>query len=450
MSAWMVESLRRWFVVIVSLGTLGGCASIRLPSYSVTAPSNTGVVAALGPPMSPEATKSAADIEAVTTDSLSSAPSISLSKPADKPTIELRGRIQADAIFVDQSARNRAILGEIQNATGFRRARLGAQGTVGEHVNWVAEFDFAGGNVSFKDMFIGLADLPIVRQIRVGNFREPFTLEGQTSSNVFTFTERSPAGALDPARKWGIGAFSYDDSERATLAGGVFRTGTSSSTGSDFGDANDLAYTFRATALPWYDETSGGRSLMHVGAAFSQVKPAKNLVTISQSPQNSLLTSSDNPSSFFIPAINIPAHQQQLYNLEWAWVRGPFSLQTEWDATYIHQIGGPPVFLHGCYAFASYFLTGEHREYVRRDGAFGITKVRAPFVCLKNRVASGNIPKVNGLLVGNRDAELTLGLNWYLNDYTRLQFNYLHAIVVDPNFGPSAADAFFLRSAIFW
>jgi len=32
----------------------------------------------------------------------------------------------------------------------------------------------------------------------------------------------------------------------------------------------------------------------------------------------------------------------------------------------------------------------------------------------------------------------------------RIMFNYVHAVPVDPNFGPSFADAFFLRTAIFW
>ena len=32
-------------------------------------------------------------------------------------------------------------------------------------------------------------------------------------------------------------------------------------------------------------------------------------------------------------------------------------------------------------------------------------------------------------------------MNWYLNNYTRLMFNYTHAVPVDPNFGPSFASA---------
>ena len=109
------------------------------------------------------------------------------------PQIHLRGRINADAVFVNQSASNQAIFGDYQNAVGFRRARLGAHGQVGGQVEWLSEFDFAGGEVAFKDVWIGLKDLPWVRRVRVGHMREPFSLEGQISSNDITFNERSPS-----------------------------------------------------------------------------------------------------------------------------------------------------------------------------------------------------------------------------------------------------------------
>src|SRR5262249_17874747 len=134
-----------------------------------------------------------------------------------KPAIKLRGRIHADTILVNQSAKNEAIIGNIQNATGFRRARLGAEGYIGEQVNWVAEFDFAGGNISFKDVWVGIDKLPWLKRVRVGHMIEPFGLEINYNSNYFPFVERSPVSALDPARNWGVGIFSYTENERATV-----------------------------------------------------------------------------------------------------------------------------------------------------------------------------------------------------------------------------------------
>lgn len=392
-------------------------------------------------------------------------------KADTKPVFEIRGRIHADSIFVSQSERDKAIIGNVQNATGFRRARLGAQGTVGEQVDWVSEFDFAGGNVSFKDIFVDVTELPLIDRIRLGHMNEPFSLEGLTSSNHFTFVERSPIMALDPARNWGLAFFSHTASERATLAFGAFRSGTSNNTGNDISDQNDWAYTARVTGLPWYREEADGRYLVHLGAAFSQRFPHDNTVVISQGPQSNLLTVSDNPASPFVPKLSIPASQNQLYNLEFAWLVGSFSLQVEWTGSNVDQIGGPPVFLYGSYVLASWFLTGENREYVTRDGFFGKTIVRSPFLCLRGKPPRGRGPGAweltaraayanfsspnlplgsDGQQVGNRESEFSLGVNWYLNDNARIMFNYVHAVPVVPTLGPSFADEFVVRTAIFW
>jgi phosphate-selective porin OprO and OprP len=390
-------------------------------------------------------------------------------QPEDvKPNIELRGRINADAILVGQSPQNLAILGPIQDATGFSRARLGAQGTVGDQVDWVAEFDFAGGNIAFKDVYVGIDDLPIIRRVQVGHMFEPFSLEAATSSNYFALVENSPIMALDPARNWGVLMLAYTENERATFQVGAFRSGTSGGSGDDISSQNDMAYDVRATVLPWYQEN--GRRLFALGTAFSERFPANSLVTINTGPQSNLLTVSDNPGSPFIPKITVPANQQQLFNAEAALVFGALSFQAEWNATMIEQIGGGPVFLNGFYVFASWFVTGENRNYLREDGKFGNVHVRSPFVFLKSdqylargpgawelvfRFAyadfvSPNLPLSNGLKQGAQEPELTAGVNWYLNDYARIMFNYTFTVPVDPNAGPSTAQAFFIRTAIFW
>jgi phosphate-selective porin OprO and OprP len=390
-------------------------------------------------------------------------------KSPDKIDVRIRGRINADADFVRQSAKDQAIVGTVNDGTGFRRARLGAEGNY-EQISWVTEFDFAGGQIAFKDVYGQVNDLPVVRRFRVGHMPEPFSLEGQTSSNDFAFNERSSIMPLDPARNWGGEILSYTESERATMQLGAFRSGSSNNSGDDNTGQNDLAYDIRTTWLPWYDDSPGRLRLWHVGGAFSERSPANNVVIINQGPQTSLLSTTDNPGSPFEPQITIPASEQQLYNLQTALVLGSLSFQAEWTATHIQQIGGGPVFLDGCYGFVSWFPTGENRSYLTRDGKFGGTKVLSPFACtsankflpagtgaweLTARFAytnfdNPNIPLSNGLKVGDREAAMTLGVNWYLTDNFRFMFNWVHAIPVDPNFGPSYADVFMLRTAIFW
>jgi phosphate-selective porin OprO/OprP len=218
------------------------------------------------------------------------------------------------------------------------------------------EFDFAGGNIAFKDVYVALDKLPVVRELRVGNFPEPFSLEGATSSNYMAFVERSPAFPFDPARHWGVGMFSYTDNERMTFQAGIFRSG-SNNTGNDISNDNDMQYTARVTALPWYNGCPDNPCLLHVGAAFSQQYANNDTITYNQGPQSSLLTISNNnnPGSPFLPTITITATQQQLYNVQSALVFGPLSFQAEWNAADILQLKGGPVFFNGGYAQVSCF-----------------------------------------------------------------------------------------------
>ena len=297
------------------------------------------------------------------------------------PTFKLRGRIEADSVTVTQSPKDKALFGDFQDAVGFRRLRLGSEGTAGDMTRWVAEVDFAGGNVSIKDAFVAVHHLPFLQEVRVGHFAEPFSLEGQIRSVWFPFTERSPAFTFDPTRNWGVGVFSFTEDRRWVVQAGVFKSGTDN-TGTDVGDGNDLAGTGRVVWVPWYEEADDSLRMLHIGGAASHRNTKDGMVSFNQGPQSSLLQSgSDNPRSPFVPAVSIPANQYQLYNFQSALVLGPLSLQAEWDGTRVEQLGGGPVVLSGWYVQASYFLTGEHRNYNRDVGTMWEPTVRRPFVC---------------------------------------------------------------------
>jgi phosphate-selective porin OprO/OprP len=392
------------------------------------------------------------------------------SKDATYPNIRLRGRIEPESVTITQSPKNKELFGDFQDAVGFRRARIGAEGEANEMSRWVAEIDFAGGNIALKDAFFAVNHLPFIREVRVGNIAEPFTLEGQTRSVWFPFVERSPSFLFDPTRRWGVAFYSYTDDQRLFIQGGAFKSGTGSD-GNDVGDSNDLAYTARIVGLPWYDDSGDSLHLLHVGGAASQVYPKDNKVTFNQGPQNNLLQSgSDNPHIDFVPTVTMTADHYQLYNLQSALVLGPLSFQAEWTGTRVEQTNNGPVTLSGWYLFGSYFLTGEHRNYDREFGTFWEPTVRRPFVCPDGRaVAAGpgawevvarlayldfdssNLPKLStGLPAGTRQTMVTLGLNWYLNNNARIMLDYTHVLVDYPPFGNSTADTFTVRTAVFW
>jgi phosphate-selective porin OprO/OprP len=390
-----------------------------------------------------------------------------------KPTIKLRGRIEVDAIWPSQSMASRAQIGTLEGGYGFRRARLGAEGTIDSSSAWVAEFDFAGGNIKFRDVFVGLTAVPGLREVKVGHVREPFSLEGATSSRFITFLERSPLNQFDPTRNWGVAGFWLADDERLFAALGGFVNGTDNNTGAAPGNANDWAVTGRVTGLPVYDANDDAFRLIHVGGAVSFRQPVNGVVQYIPAPQSSLLTVSDDPVTPLLPPIVIPANGQQLYNLQAAAVYGPVSLQAEWFGNVIQQTGGGTVFFHGAYVYGSLFLTGEHRGYDAARAGFGEVAVRRPVTRSSDgtvtgcgavelaarfsitNTASPNLPPTQSGSVFATDNgsilyESTWGVNWYLNDYTRIMANYELAIPTVRGSPSLPVHIFGIRTAIWW
>jgi phosphate-selective porin OprO/OprP len=196
--------------------------------------------------------------------------------------------------------------------------------------------------------------------------------------------------------------------------------------------------------------------------------PPNGVINFSASGSN-LLTVEDNPGSPFLPTVNIPANDYQLYNLQAAAVRGPFSIQGEWYAAVVQQTEAGVVFVHGIYIDATYFLTGEHRGYDRTRGSFGQVDVLRP--AMRSRTdprrgcgaielaarfsyvdfSSPNLPlDTSGMSARTRVYEVTLGMNWYLNSYTRIMINYSLGVPDKVGFGSTVAHLFGLRTALYW
>jgi phosphate-selective porin OprO/OprP len=108
---------------------------------------------------------------------------------------------------------------------------------------------------------------------------------------------------------------------------------------------------------------------------------------------------------------------------------------------------------------ASYFLTGESRQWDRKLGYFGRAQVYEPFFRVRTKdgcvctsrgawelVSRWNYLDLSdaGLRGGYLDST-TIGLNWYLSPYVRMMFNYSHNDLHDPVDGRSDAQTFNTR-----
>ena len=366
---------------------------------------------------------------------------------ADKKfKLQIGGRIMTDFAFFNENDTFKAssVEGDQKSGGEFRRARIFLAGLLYNRIGFKAQYEFAGGSPKFKNVYIQLVKLPWVGNFRVGNYKEPWSLENLTSSKYITFMERSLPNAFSRSQILGMGFFNHALDQRLTWNVGIFYDTDQDSPISNF-DIHPGEWNggFRITGLPWYPNK--GRQLVHLGFSYIHEDQGKNgSFTVESRPEAHL-------TSFNPVGVNLASGTMEKinrYNFEAAAVYGRFSLQFEYmllngDA----PVGTPGVHYTGWYIHASYFITGEHRKYKTKSGTFARVSPRQNFedggwgawqVALRYSTLDLNDDNSAAAYLGGEMDNITVGLNWHLNPNTRFMFNYVHSMV-DSAAVPSAS-----------
>src|SRR5262245_50838805 len=203
-----------------------------------------------------------------------------------KFSILFGGRVQADwnASYPGDAVQEEFDIPDSQSGVEFRRARLSIQGFVYGNIDYKIEYDFATGQPEAKDVFMGMKGLPGVQYVRVGHFKEPFSLEELGSDSFTMFMERGLPNAFAPSRNMGIAVYPLFLDQRMTFAAGGF----AETNNSGFGFGNDQGYnvTSRITGLPIYFEA--GRHLLHLGLSYTHKFRHDVNISFSQKPESHL------------------------------------------------------------------------------------------------------------------------------------------------------------------
>jgi phosphate-selective porin OprO/OprP len=407
-------------------------------------------------------------------------------KTEQLPLIRLSGFFQVDDGLFSEPAATRAYYGDIRDGVGFRRARLSAVGKLTEFTNYSIEFDFAQiGRPSFFDVWGEQEQIPFFGTVRIGQFRQPGTMDAWTSIRHLEFLERSAAfQATDPFRRVGIMAYSMSEDERTSWAYSVYATGLTFFDGTDtvyqtfgdnragtqIGDDGGVGFASRITHLLEYDDLTDGRYLTHVGTGFLYgqtggsgktgvgAKTYRSFVFpefFVGDPVGLGLTAAGTPR--VVDSGRVLADGFWMTHLEFARNAGPAHFQTEVMLEGFNQFGGPTTLLPAAYFQCGYFLTGESVLYLKQPGVLDYNVV--PYTTFfgtgrRGRVAGWgawevafrwtyvdlsctNVDPVNQLSdsagpppapgYGTYNAP-TVALNWWWNRFTRVQFNWIHAM----------------------
>jgi len=359
------------------------------------------------------------------------------------------GRLFWDWAAFDQDAASIAQAGDMLDGMEARRLRFFMSGTAFQVIDYKLQFDFASGNADVRDAYGQINELPLAGHLRVGHFKEPFSLDQLTSARFITFMERSLISNLGDVgdRATGIMAFDWNEAETVSWFLGAFTTMDTDAPsrfpgGTGYDDDGGTAFDARVTWVPWYDEATQGRGVFHLGAAYTY-RDVSPLVAgtanyqVLQRPESHLANNVADTGLFFAQDINA-------YNLEAAFVYGPLSVQAEYLSMEVSQPAAADVDFDGGYIYFSYFLTGEHRPYNRRMGEFNRVKPLENF--FRVRAEDGNVYTGKGAwevayrysTVDLTDAVVagdvenhTFGVNWYLTPYTRVMVNYINSQTSD-------------------
>ena len=322
---------------------------------------------------------------------------------------QLGGRIMTDyAHYEDDKSR-------LGDGTEFRRARLFLAGSFYKHLDFKSQLDFAGNSVSVKDMYIRYNFMP--NSLTFGNFKQPFSLEEQTSSKYITFMERALPNVFSPGRLIGIGYNIRGENWSFALAG------AGSSVTGDASDEGDEGYSL--TSRVHFAPLSEASKNVHLGAAVSY----RNLQTLSfRARPESHVTS----ARFLDTGTITNVTDEILYGLEAASVWGPFAVQGEYIGVRVtRDLGLSDLDFYGWYGYASLFLTpGDHRKYSAKKGTFGRVQPKHSYAdgglgAWELAVRYSGVMLTDEDILGGGEKNLTFGLNWYATSHVRFMLNYI-------------------------
>ena len=179
---------------------------------------------------------------------------------------KVTGRVHFDARNFSTSLnaiadRDSASLGD---SFEVRRARIGIAGTINKDISYEVVGNAVGGNTNFVDTAWGNYGFNKKAQVRVGRFKQPFSMEEQSSSNNVSFMERSYGNQMVPGKR--LGAMVHGEPMTGLTYGiSIYQDGFNENTNqSSIGNKQAARFTLNLAQLRDIKDT-----VLHIGAGYT-------------------------------------------------------------------------------------------------------------------------------------------------------------------------------------
>ena len=329
----------------------------------------------------------------------------------------------------------------------FRRIRLGVQGDIKDNMFYRIDLEFPNANnPEFRDVFFGFRDVPWFQTITIGNQKRLYSLDQWNSSHSNLFLER-PFIADDfnaDVRRLGITSFSVSDDESWTWSYGAFNAENIQNDGDYTGDTYQLELDARITNTWWYDEASDGRGYGHFGLSNAYVDADEGgSASHASVARFRARPEARTQSSWLDTGVLNDVDSYYLLGTEAVFNVGVLHLCAETTHVWTDRVAGDGNYFWGYYGQAGYFLTGEHVQWQRKVAMLGRVKPFENFWLVNNcngetergwgawqvaaRFSYGDLTDES--VFGGIGSAGTLGLNWWWNENSRLQMNYIHGSI---------------------
>ncbi len=365
----------------------------------------------------------------------------------------------------------------LNDGVALRRARLGVEGTFFKKTDYKFEYDFTRGNGlnagGVTDAYVRY-NVSKPFSVKIGAFKEPFSMEEATSNRYTSFIERNMAvntfvdnlntyklgiGANYATDRWqigsslqteGVGGYNaYGNNTLTASTGSAVSTNGGVNRNGGGGDTSWEVNT-RVTGVPWMASKT---KFLHVGASGSFINVNNNYTStgnyanggivyangLGANVDRSSILNTGNLTSG--GSMNSSAARQanniNRFGAESALVYGPFSAQGEYIQNNVTGRGYDNASLSGAYGYVTYFLTGESRNYKAKTAAWDRLKPNRNFdmkggLGAWELVAGYDWMNLNsgGVLGGSANVAKG-GINWFPHSHLRVSANYLHPMNIE-------------------